>query len=295
VFSVFAAAVGGLMLMIGCAFLYYRLEWKAIIVCAALPAVTVAATGRISDMPLMAAPVLLGCLGGFTFKKGKSLEFFLLTASVALALIFTGVFFYLMLYEKVDFIGMLRAEMVKVLGATGAPADIKTELLAEFDGSRDDMIARVPFSAFVNAMVTAAIGYAIIRRFLVRLVGIVPGNGLEMFRLNDYFIFVLIAGLAALVVSQLLIDKSSYAMLHSAGLNIALSSALLYFVQALGVIKFLMMKRGMPVYIFPLAIAGMLIMGMWAAMFMLVMLAGVGALDVWADFRKLTSKSGPKN
>jgi hypothetical protein len=279
------------MLMMGSAFLYYRLEWKALVICAALPAVTVALTGRVSDMPLMVAPALLGCLGGFTFKRGKSLEFYLVTASVSLAVIFAGVFYYLMLYQNVDFIGMLRAELVNVLEAAGAPEDIRIQFIAEFDGSRDDIIARVPFSAFVNAMAMAAIGYAIIRRFLVRLAGIIPGNGLEMFRLNDYLIFVLIAGLGV----YLLIDKSNYPVIHSAGLNIALGSALLYFVQALGVVKFLMMKRGMPGYILPLAVFGMLIMGMWVAMFLFVILSGVGALDVWADFRKLVKKSGPEN
>ncbi len=294
-FAFLAAAAGGLMLMMGSAFLYYRLEWKALVICAALTVVTVVLTGQAYGIPLLAAPVLMGCIGGFTFKKGKSLEFFLITASVSLALIFTGVFYYLMLYENVDFIGMLRAEMVKILGATGAPEDIKAELLAEFDGSRNDMIARVPFSAFANSLAMAGIGYTVIRRYFGRMMGIVPGNGLEMFRLNDYFIFVMIAGLAALVASQLLIDKSGYTVLYSAGLNIALSAALLYFIQALGVVKHVMIRRGVPGYVLPLAVAGMLIMGMWVAMFMLIMLAGVGALDVWADFRKLTPKRGPEN
>jgi hypothetical protein len=291
VFSVLAAAIGGLMLMLGCAFLYYRLDWKAIVICVALPAVTVALTGHVSDIPLMTAPALLGCLGGYTFKRGKSLEFFLVTASVSLAVIFASVFYYLMVYQNVDFIGMLRGEMVKFLGEAGAPDDIKTQFLAEFDSARGDLIARVPFSAFVNGMAMAAIAYTVIRRFLGRLVGIVPGNGLEMFRLNDYVIFVLIAGLGV----YLLIDKSNYPVLHSAGLNIALASALLYFVQALGVVKFLMMKRGMPGYILPLAVFGIMIMGIWVAMFLFILLTGVGALDVWADFRKLVKRSGPEH
>ena len=116
-----------------------------------------------------------------------------------------------------------------------------------------------------------------------------------MFRLNDYFIFVLIAGLAAFR-SQLLIDKSNYSVLYSAGLNIALVAALLYFMQALGVVKFFMIKRGVPGYVLPLAAAGMLIHGhVRSRCSCLIMLAGVGALDVWADFRKLTPKSKPEN
>ena len=122
-------------------------------------------------MPLMVAPVLMGCLGGFTFKKGKSFEFFLITASVSLALIFTGVFYYLMLYQNVDFIGMLRVEMVKILGAAAHRRTSKPQLLAEFDGSRSDIIARVPFSAFANSLVMARIGFTIIRTFFGRMTG----------------------------------------------------------------------------------------------------------------------------
>jgi uncharacterized protein YybS (DUF2232 family) len=290
VISVVAAAAGGLMLMMGCAFLYYRLEWKALIICAALPAVTVAMTGRVSDMPLMVAPALLGCLGGFTFKKGKSLEFYLVTASVSLALVSAGVFYYMMLYEHMDFVGMLKADMLKSIEAAGFPAEVKGQYLEWFESWNHYIVALVPFGSFANSMITAGIGYAILRRFLGRLTGAVPGNGLEMFRLNDYFIFSLIAGLGVC----LLIDKSNYPVLHSAGLNIALASALLYFVQALGVVKFFMMKRGMPRYLLPLIIAGGLLLGLFAV-FLFVVLAGVGALDVWADFRKLAKKSGPEN
>lgn len=275
--------------MMGCAFLYYRLEWKALIICAALPAVTVAMTGRVSDIPLMAAPALLGCLGGFTFKKGKSLEFYLVTASVSLALVSAGVFYYLMLYEHMDFVGMLKADMLKSIEAAGFPAEVRNQYLEWFDGWKHYIVALVPFGSFANAMITAGIGYAILKRFLGRLTGAVPGNGLEMFRLNDYVIFSLIAGLGVC----LLIDKSNYPVLHSAGLNIALASALLYFVQALGVVKFFMMKRNMPRYILPLILAVGLLLGLFAV-FLFVVLAGVGALDVWADFRKLAKQSGPE-
>ena len=276
------------MLMLGCAFIYYRLEWKAIIICAALPAITVALTGRVSDMPLMAAPALLGCLGGYTFKRGKSLEFFLVTASVSLAVISAGVFYYLMLYRNVDFIGMLKADMLRSIEATQLPGEVRAQYIEWFDEWKDYIVALVPFGSFVNSMLMAAIGYAILKRFLGRLAGAVPGGGLELFRLNDYFVFVLIAGLGV----YLLIDKSNYPVLHSAGLNIVLASGVLYFVQALGVIKFLLMKRGMPRYMLPLMIAGGLLLGL-VAVFLFVVIAGVGALDVWADFRKLAKRSGP--
>ena len=285
------AAAGGLMLMVGSAFMYYRLEWKALLIFAVLIAAALVATGRSFDAPLMIAPFLLGGIGGYTFKKGKSFGFFLLTTSFPLALLFTGFFYFLMIYQNVDFIGMLRGEMVKFMNAAGAPDDIKGQMLSEFDASRGDMIARVPFSSFLNSVALSGLGYAIIRRFFFRIERVPAGPGLESFRLNEYFIFVLIAGLAA----YLLIDKSDYPVLHSGGLNVALIAALLYFVQALGLIKYLLLKRGLPGYILPLGLSVVLIMGIWIALFLFVFLAGFGALDVWADFRTMIGKNEPKN
>lgn len=290
--AVLAAAAGALMLMVGSAYLYHRLEWKALAVFALLIGSVMALTGRVMDLPLVAAPFLLGGVGGYTLKKGKSFEFYLLTTSVALSVLVTGFFYYMAHYQNVDFIGMMRGELVRIMDAGGAPEDIKRQFLAEFDASRGDIMARVPFSSFVNAVVFSGLGYLVMERFLKRMAPVKAGAGLEWFRLNDYFIFVLIAGLAA----YLLIDKGEYPVLHSAGLNIALAAALLYFVQALGLIKYFLIQRGLPGYFLPLGLAVMLIAGMWMALFLFIMLAGLGALDVWADFRKrMTGKTDKKD
>ena len=277
--------------MVGSAFMYYRLEWKALLIFAVLIAAALFATGRSLDAPLMIAPFLLGGIGGYAFKNGKSFGFFLLTTSLPLAVLFAGSFYYLMIYQNVDFIGMLRGEMDKFMNAAGAPDDIRGQMLSEFDASREDIMARVPFSAFLNSVVLSGLGYVIIKRFFFRVSRVSAGPGLESFRLNEYFIFVLIAGLAA----YLLIDKSDYSVLHSGGLNVALMAALLYFVQALGLIKYLLLRRGLPGYILPLGLSVVLITGIWMALFLFVFLAGVGALDVWADFRTMIGKNEPKN
>lgn len=277
--------------MVGSAFMYYKFEWKALLIFAVLIAAELFATGRSFDAPLVIAPFLLGGIGGYTFKNGKGFGFFLLAASFSLAVLFAGFFYYLMIYQNVDFIGMLRGEMVTFMNAAGAPDDIKGQMLSEFDASREDIIARIPFSSFLNSVALSGLGYVIIKRFFLRVNRVAAGPGLESFRLNEYFIFALIAGLAV----YLLIDKSDYAALHSGGLNVALIAALLYFVQALGLIKYLLLKRGLPGYILPLGLSVILIMGIWMALFLFIFLAGVGALDVWADFRTMIGKNEPKN
>ncbi len=279
------------MLMVGSAFMYYRLEWKALVIFAVLIAAALFAAGRSFDAPFVIAPFLLGGTGGYTFKKGKSFGFFLLTTSIPFAVLCTGFFYYLMVYQNVDFVGMLRGELVKIMNAWSAPDDVKVQMLAELDASRGEMIAMVPFSSFLNSVALSGLGYVIIKRFFLRIGNVTPGPGLESFRLNEYFIFVLIAGLAV----YLLIDKSDYPMLNSGGLNAALSAALLYFVQALGLIKYLLLKRGLPGYILPLSLSVILLLGIGMPLFLFVFLAGVGALDVWADFRTMIGKNEPKN
>ncbi|MBN1497604.1 MAG: DUF2232 domain-containing protein [Spirochaetes bacterium] len=288
--AVFAALAGGIMLTIGAAYMYYRLEWKAVIICAILVGTSMAVSGRAIDAPLLTAPFLVGCLAGYVFKKGKSFEFYLITISFALTAIFAGFFYYMMIVQNVDFIGMLREEMARFLASTGAPDDIRNGMLSEFDSSRNDIVARVPFSAFINSMAMAGIAYMMIRWVFSRMGQAVRGAGLEFFRLNDYFIFVLIGGLSVF----LLVDKSDYPMLSSGGLNALLIAALLYLVQALGVIKFILIKRGIPTYVMPLAITAFMIAGLWTALFLFILLAGFGALDVWADFRKLVGKKEPE-
>lgn len=282
------AAAGALMLIVGSAYMYYRLEWKALVIFAAMSGTVMLITGRVVDLPLVAGPFLLGGVGGYIFKKGKSFEFYLLTTTVVLSVLIAGFFFYMALYQHVDFIGLLRGELVRLMEIGGAPNDIRQQFLTEFDSARSDIIARVPFSSFLNSMVISGLSYLAIRRFLMHTAQAHAVEGLESFRLNDYFVFVLIAGLAA----YLLIDKSEYLILHSAGLNIALMAALLYFVQALGLLKFFLIKRGLPGYFLPLGLTVMLLTGVWVALFLFIILAGFGALDVWADFRKRLTDDG---
>jgi len=283
VLAILAAFLAGLIIVIGAAYLSYRMEWKGMAVCAIAAIAITAYAGASIDIPVMAAPFVIGCAGGFTFKRKKSFGFYLIASSITLMIIFAGYFYYLLWFRGVDLIGMFRAEFDRILATAGAPADLRMEFLADFDASRDEIVARVPFSAFLNGVTLAAAGYIVIRRFFARITDVESVAGLEMFRMNDHAIFALIAGLAA----YLLVDKTSIPVVHSAGFNLIMAMALLYVVQALGVAKYLLIQRGMPRVALPLGIALLVIAGIGATVFFFVILAGVGALDVWADFRRI--------
>lgn len=282
-FAILAAFLAGLIIVIGAAYISYRIEWKGMAVCAVAAFAIIGYAGASIDIPFMAAPFVIGCVGGFTFKRKKSFGFYLIASSITLMIIFAGYFYYLLWVRGVDLIGMFRTEFDRILAAAGAPADLRMEFLADFDASRDEIVARVPFSAFLNGVMLAAGGYLIIRRFFARVTDVESVAGLEIFRMNDYAIFVLIAGFAA----YLLVDKTSMPVVHSAGFNLVMAMALLYVVQALGVVKYILIKRSMPRAALPLGIALLFIAGISATVFFFVILAGVGALDVWADFRRI--------
>jgi hypothetical protein len=117
---------------------------------------------------------------------------------------------------------------------------------------------------------------------------ITGGKGLEYFRMDDRLIYVLIAGWAAF----LMVDKTRFHTLNMAALNTALIFSFLYIVQAMGIIKFFAMKKNIPVWVIPLGALMLISLFAQLLLFFAVMLASLGAIDFWADFRKLETPGG---
>jgi hypothetical protein len=130
-----------------------------------------------------------------------------------------------------------------------------------------------------------------VKLLFIRIFGPVKTKGLEFFRLNDYAIFILIGGW----LSFLLLDKSEHEILYLAGLNIGLIVSALYLVQALGVVRFLLMKKNKPGHILTLALILTFILSIEVFVFIIILLTGFGTLDLWADFRKLNAESADQN
>jgi len=61
----------------------------------------------------------------------------------------------------------------------------------------------------------------------------------------------------------------------------------LYLMQAIGIAKFLLARKGLPRFLLPIGLLAVLFFGVEAALFVSIILASLGALDFWADFRKL--------
>jgi uncharacterized protein YybS (DUF2232 family) len=182
-----------------------------------------------------------------------------------------------------------KATTVNFINAWGLEQKEKEKTSGDFDRMMDLMRNIIPFSAFIYALFFSALNFIVVKFFLFRVAGDRPGKGLEFFALNEYLIFGLIAGVGSL----LLVSMESNPVIFTAALNIALIISTLYVVQGLGVLKFFMMKKGLPDHLLYLPLIMLILLGREFSLFPIVLLSGFGTLDLWADFRKIkTRKTG---
>ncbi|HOW81838.1 MAG TPA: DUF2232 domain-containing protein [Spirochaetota bacterium] len=280
-------SMAGLALLAGAAYLAYRFQWRAIAaiapLCCGLMFFSVAGQSTAS----LVTPLVLGTAGGLTFRKGAGLKTYLVATTLVLAATMTGNYYYMLIEKKTDMLEISRSEMASVMEQNEAPADLRESILGDFDRHRETIKGVIPFIFFLNALAMSSLAYLGMKVFFLRYTSGPRSAGLEFFRLNDFTITALISGLAVF----LLVDSSRYWHVYSVGLNLLLFSAVFYCIQAVGVIKFMIIKKGLPLFLLPAGFLVLAILGIQALVFTLILLTGFGTLDFWADFRKLGGNS----
>lgn len=281
----FLSALIVLILITGSAFLFYKWGWKASAI--AIPIIVYCAfnynkADTLVEIINLIPPLVIGGAGGYIFKTGKPVEFFLIISTLSLAIVFSGNFYYMKASQGQNFLESSKKEVVKLLDAYKVPEEQKKEIEEDLERWAPLAGAIIPFSSVLYALLFSGLGYICIRIFFIKIMKKDPIPGLEFFHLNDYFIFLLIAGW----LSFILIDQEQFPLLYIISLNTALITSLAYIIQAIGVIKFLLIKRGLPAKILPVVIILTLLMGIEISLFIAIILLGVGAFDLWADFRK---------
>ena len=274
----------GVIALLGSAYAVYRWGWIAVALFFAIIGIAFLIPKFSIEYLNFLSPFIIGITGGYTFKKGKTLTFYMVTAAVALAVLLTGQYYYKAVVEKVDLIDEIKKMGERTFNELGTTDEVRAAAVRDFNGMIEGIGRQIlPFLFFLNSLFYSALGFVLMPIFFRRFPESVPVKGLEYFRMRDYVIFILILGWG----SVLLIDRTRFPMVSLIGLNLALTSSVLYFIQALGVIKYMLVRRGLPTYILPLAFLIMTVLGVGAMGFSLVMLIGLGTLDLWADFRKL--------
>jgi hypothetical protein len=287
----FLLVFSGIAILLGSAYATYKLGWKGAAFLLPVIALLLVISGVEGSIPVLISPVVIGSVAGETFKKELGLDFFILVSALIITLIYTGNYYYLKQYKNFDIVKKSKTQVVEIIKNSEIPKEKKKQLTENIDtliAIADDV---APFSFFINSLIFSALGYIMVKILFMRLFGPITAKGLEFFRLNDYAIFMLIGGW----LSVLLLDKSEHKILYLAGLNIGLIVSALYLVQALGVVRFLLMKKNKPGHILTLALILTFILSIEAFVFIIILLTGFGTLDLWADFRKLNAESADQH
>jgi len=232
--------------------------------------------------------LLIGCLTGLSFRYSKSTAFIVLVASVIFTTVFVSVIYYMKHVQSVDIVELSKDQIITAMRESYQPksdVEMKIDLFnAEFEIRRH----LIPSYTFIFALVMSAIGYNVLRPWLAKGYKESRVKGIENFKLNEYFIFVLIA---CLIASAYLFKLNSPHMWIA--FNILIVVGMLYLLQGIGVTKHFFIRGRIPTVLIPLFFVGLAFMGTLKDV-VLVLLAGFGALDVWADFRNLSGKKKPR-
>ena len=277
----------GLLLLAGSLFAARR--WGLRALAGVIPAFAAAAymTALFHDaFVFLASSLIIGTCTGFLFSGKLSLQRFLITASLLCASVSYGDYAFQSRVMHQDYLELSKTQAIEYVKASAVTDAEKTALLEWMDQAIPLVRRILPFYYFLSGLFWASCSYLFFSLiFRRRYMGVTPpAAGIEMFRLSDYLIFVLIASIAAVLATG-----HEKRIVYVTALNALLILATLYVIQAFGVIKFFLMKKHLPLALLPLTVILIPLLGIEAAVFAAMLLAGCGALDLWADFRKLNS------
>jgi len=235
-------------------------------------------------------PLAIGSFCGIFYRAGWPLKRYLVLCSLAISILLSGGYYYMKIYQGRDIIRESGAQVSEMLKNSSIPEEQRKQLSQDLDEWTPTASRLIPFSTFFYGLLLSALALLltdpIVRHGMSGSTN--ANNGLNYYRLNDYTIFIFIAGW----VLFMLADKAHHPVLNAAGLNMGLITSLLYLVQAFGVVKFMLVKKGLPSSLLPFGVFLMIILGMEATLFSAVFMTGIGACDLWADFRKLEKSAG---
>ncbi len=287
---IFLSFLAGIALLVSAAVIYYRLAGKQLYLILLISGI--AALNIFSEneyLHFLSSITVIGAAAGYSFRNGRTFQFYLLFTSLSLTIILSLNYYFIKNYKDIDMVSKSRDAFMEIVGKSESITEAnKNDLVNKMNESLDILRDVIPFSFFANSLLMGLFSifflkYLFIRKYQEKITAI---EGIEKFRIKDYFIFILIAGWLAV----LLLDSAKYHFPYVIGLNAALILSVLYIIQAFGIIKYFMAKKGLPTLILPVFIIIILFLGIEYILFVLVILSSLGALDFWADFRKLDAK-----
>lgn len=141
------------------------------------------------------------------------------------------------------------------------------------------VIKTFPAWAFISVLFMVFLNYLVVRLFVFRKYGIKNEiKSFELWYLGESVIWVLIAGLSAILLKKFLPS----AWMYYAALNVVFVLFNVYFFTGVGIISFMLKKYKVPPLMQFLAFMGIIFF-----MYLTVVVVLVGVLDTWFNFRKI--------
>ncbi|MFW5808582.1 MAG: DUF2232 domain-containing protein [Spirochaetota bacterium] len=286
----FQTMIIGTVLLFATSLAAYYWEYKALVITIPLLALCVyRLSGDYNTFTVIASPVVFGTSAGFAIKRRLSVQFYILVSTICAAALTIALYYYLIHAAGVDVMDTIREQMFLLIDESGMQQAEKRTIQENVESVMQIIKKIAPFYFFLNSLIWSVFSFLILRLFYMFFIirGPVIVKGLEYFRLNDYTIFVLIAFLAAYIF----VPEEQFAVIHNTALSGLLITALLYMIQALGIIRYFLISRKLPLFILPLGIFITLLFSWPLLPFVSIILAGWGILDLWTDFRHLKHKN----
>ncbi|MBP9022350.1 MAG: DUF2232 domain-containing protein [Spirochaetes bacterium] len=244
--------------------------------------------GYIDILVINLSALAIGSITGFAYRSKRSVQFIVLTSVFLVFGIFAADYLYETNYMGASLANEAETAVQSFLDSGRIDDKQKAEFAEQYKFVMEIMKDLVPFMIFVSALMISFAGFSILDLIFKRILKAENSiKGIENFKVNEWLVFVVIFSIALIVFDK----EGNFYPAKTVGKNILLVMTVVYFIQSLGILKFVLMKKRIPVFIMPLFLLGMAIFIFQVFCFVVMFLAGIGLLDIWADFRKFSPES----
>ena len=244
--------------------------------------------GYIDILVINLSALAIGSITGFAYRSKRSVQFIVLTSVFLVFGIFAADYLYETNYMGASLANEAKTAVQSFLDSGRIDDKQKAEFAEQYKFVMEIMKDLVPFMIFVSALMISFAGFSILDLIFKRILKAENSiKGIENFKVNEWLVFVVIFSIALIVFDK----EGNFYPAKTVGKNILLVMTVVYFIQSLGILKFVLMKKRIPVFIMPLFLLGMAIFSFQVFGFIVMFLAGIGLLDIWADFRKFSPES----
>ncbi|HPA63333.1 MAG TPA: DUF2232 domain-containing protein [Spirochaetota bacterium] len=244
--------------------------------------------GYIDILVINLSALAIGSITGFAYRSKRSVQFIVLTSVFLVFGIFAADYLYETNYMGASLANEAKTAVQSFLDSGRIDDKQKAEFAEQYKFVMEIMKDLVPFMIFVSALMISFAGFSILDLIFKRILKAENSiKGIENFKVNEWLVFVVIFSIALIVFDK----EGNFYPAKTVGKNILLVMTVVYFIQSLGILKFVLMKKRIPVFIMPLFLLGMAIFSFQVFGFVVMFLAGIGLLDIWADFRKFSPES----